>query len=106
MRKSAHQFCPPPAIARAVNKPDVSSSSLLLRRPCSIPIVEQALSYIERIECNAQRGMSILKSVGSSPIPRPDGSLRRAAIRQYSSTSPKGTAVDVQEPLSDRRAAT
>src|SRR5258708_4617194 len=60
-----------PAIARAANKPDVSSSSLLLRPPCSIPIVEQALSYIERIECNAQWGRSILKSVGSSPIPRP-----------------------------------
>jgi hypothetical protein len=30
-----------PAIARVAKKQDVSSSSWLLRRPCSIPTVEQ-----------------------------------------------------------------
>ncbi len=36
-------------------------------------------------------GSSILKSIGSSPIPPPDGSSPSAVIRQCSSTSPRDT---------------
>jgi hypothetical protein len=41
------------AIARVANKRDVNSNCGLPRRLCSTPTVEQALSYIERIECDA-----------------------------------------------------
>jgi hypothetical protein len=59
--------------------------------PVLNPTGEQTSFYIERIESNVRWDRSISKSTGSGLIPRPGGSLLHAAIRQYFSTSLRGT---------------